>query len=114
MGMSAEVIAIGPFSQEVAGFLGYPAERFANTKEGATVTCRLFGIAEGSTVSRQFAELLGISDPWDFNQHQIDRTMINVAALEAFGKMYSDYQFDVQALTVLLKAGFSAHFRPEG
>ena len=114
MGMSAEVIAIGPFSPEVAGFLGYPAKLFTNTKEGAIVTCRLFGISEGSTVSRQFAALLGISDPWDFNQHQVDSTMVNVPGLEAFGQRYSDYDSDVEALKVLLRAGFAFHFRPEG
>ena len=76
MGMSAEIIAVGPFSPEVAGFLGYPARLYANTREGAIVTCRLFRIAEGSTLSRQLAALLGVSDAWDFNQHQIDRTMV--------------------------------------
>lgn len=114
MGMFAEIIAIGPFSPEVAGFLGYPSGLFANTKDGAVVTCRLFGIAEGSTLSRQFAALLGVADPWDFNQHEVDRSMINVPGLEAFGQQYPDYEADVQALKALLSAGFAFHFRPEG
>lgn len=114
MGMSAEIIAVGPFSPDVAGLLGYPARLFVNAKDGAIVTCRLFGIAEGSTLSKQFAALLGVSDPWDFNQHQIDPNMIDVSGLEAFGQQYADYEADVQALKALLKAGFAFHFRPEG
>lgn len=112
--MSAEIIAIGPFSQEVAGCLGYPARLFTNTKSGAIVTCHLFGIVEGSTLSRHFSLLFGISDPWDFNQHQVDRNRVDVAGLEAFGRQYPDYEADVEALKVLLKAGFDFHFRPEG
>lgn len=114
MGLSAEIIAIGPFSQDVVEFLGYPVAFFANTKEGAIVTCRLFGIAQGSTLSRHFASLLGVSDPWDFNQHRIDRALVDIAGLEAFGEQYPDYESDVQALKVLLRAGFDVHFRPEG
>lgn len=114
MGMAAEIIAVGPFSRQVADHLDYPASHFANTKVGATVTCRLFGIEEGSTVSRQFAALLGVSEPWDFNQHLIDRALIDVAGLRAFGQHYSDYERDVRALEVLLTAGFTFHFRPEG
>ena len=114
MGMCAEIIAIGPFSQSVAGYLGYSAELFANTTEGAVVTARLFGILEGSGLSREFASLLGISDPWDFNQHQIEPSIINVLGLESFAKTYSEYDDDVNSLKVLLTAGFAFHFRPEG
>lgn len=114
MGMCAVVIAIGPFSRSVADFLGYPAELFANTREGAVVTAHLFGILEGSGLSRQFALLLGISDPWDFNQHQIEPSSVDGAGLESFAEAYPDYADDVGSLRALLSAGFALHFRPEG
>jgi hypothetical protein len=114
MGMCAEIIAIGPYSSGIAKFLNYPAELFANTRPGTVVSSRLFGIAEGSSLSREFAAFLGISDPWDFNQHKIDAARIDLAGLRLFGQVYEEYNGDVTALLALLMAGFEFHFRPEG
>lgn len=114
MGLSAELIAIGPFSPAVAAVLDYPAERFATTRLGVIVTRRLFGIVEGSTVSRELAVLFGIFDPWDFNRHVVVPASIDRSGLASFARTYPDYADDVQALGVLLDAGFDIHFRPEG
>jgi len=114
MGMCAQLVAIGPFSQEIACWLSYRAELYANTRHGTVVTHYLFGIGEGSTLSRQFAGLVGISDPWDFNQHQIDTSAVDWVGLKAFAADYPHYDEDVEALAALSKAGFTFHFRPEG
>ncbi|WP_386066908.1 hypothetical protein ACFJIW_20720 [Tahibacter sp. UC22_41] len=114
MGMCAELIATGPFSPAVAAFLDYPVERFATARHGAIVTRRLFGIEEGSTVSREFAALLGISDPWDFSRHAVDLALVDRPGLVSFAAAYPHYADDVRALGVLLDAGFDIHFRPEG
>ena len=114
MGLCAGLIAIGPFSPTVAAFLDYPAERFASTRHGVVVTRRLFGIVEGSSASREFAVLLGIVDPWDFDQHLVVPASIDRPGLASFARTYPDYADDVQALGVLPDAGFDIHFRPEG
>ena len=114
MGMSAEIIAIGPYSKAVAGAMDYRPERYASTKEGAIVTRRLFCVSEGSTVSREFAALLGITDPWDFSQHKIDNSRVDIAGLRAFAELYTEYNEEVESLETLLNAGFDLHFRPEG
>lgn len=114
MGMCAEIIAIGPFSRAIAGILDYPSARYAATREGAIVSRRIFGISEGSTVSREFAACLGISDAWDFNQHRIDNAKIDFDGLKRFGETYDDYADEIDILEVLVKSGFELHFRPEG
>jgi hypothetical protein len=114
MGMSAEIIAIGPFTNAVAELLDYRSELYAATLEGAIVSRRLFGIAEGSTVSREFAENFGINDPWDFNQHRIDSAKIDFVGLKKFSEIYDEYADEIRILEVLVKSGFELHFRPEG
>ncbi|MEZ4295688.1 MAG: hypothetical protein R3B70_11980 [Polyangiaceae bacterium] len=114
MGMSAEIIAVGPFSKAVVAHLDYRPELYARAREGAIVTRRLFGISEGSALSRELAGLLGISDPWDFNQHKVRTENVDASALREWGSKYPDYSEDVEALLVLAGAGFEMHFRPEG
>ena len=114
MGMCAEVIAIGPFSAAVADLLDYRCELYAKTKTGAIISRRLFGILEGSSVSREFAAYLGISDPWDFNQHKIDNAKIDFAGLKEFGAAYDSYANEIEILDSLARLGFELHFRPEG
>lgn len=114
MGMAAELIAIGPYSDAIADFLDYGRERYKLTPEGTMISCRLFGIYEGSTVSREFAHMLGITDPWDFSQHKLNPAKADVSKLEKFGQVYEDYERDVEAFKVLHKNGFEFHFRPQG
>ena len=114
MGMCAEIIAIGPFTEAVANILDYRPELYAATTEGAIVSRRLFGITEGSTVSRMFAAYLGISDAWDFNQHRIDNSKIDFVGLEEFGRRYDSYADEVEVLESLVRSGFELHFRPQG
>jgi hypothetical protein len=114
MGMCAEIIAIGPYTKSIAGFLDYSAERYDATREGSVISRRLFGINEGSTLSREFAAHLGISDPWDFNQHKITNADIDFIGLKAFGHMYNQYADEIKIFEMLVKVGFEFHFRPEG
>ena len=114
MGMCAEIIAIGPYSPLLDGFLEYRPDFYKATNAGTIISERLFGIAEGSTLSSEFAALFGISDPWDFNQHRIDNSRIDLPGLQSFSRIYDHYSRDVEALEVLIGAGFEFHFRPEG
>ena len=114
MGMSAELIAIGPYSEEISEFLDYRGNFYSKTQPGAIVTRRLFGIVQGSTLSREFAALLGISDPWDFNQHKVLLSRLDSEGLKRFFEIYSDHAQDYKAFEALRCAGFEFHFRPEG
>ncbi len=114
MGMCAEIIAIGPFTRAIAELLDYRSELYATTAEGAIISRRLFGIVEGSTVSRMFATHLGINDTWDFNQHKVDNTKIDFVGLRGFVQQYDSYADEVAILEALANAGFELHFRPEG
>jgi hypothetical protein len=114
MGMCAEVIAIGPYSRNVSALLDYKPELYISTPERAVISRRLFGINEGSTLSRKLATLLGIHDPWNFGEHKIIPSRVNIAGLREFAAEYSEYTDEVHAFEVLLGAGFEFHFRPEG
>lgn len=92
MGMAANLIGIGAFKNELIGHFEYPAQYYKNTKEGMILTRELFGIYEGSSVSREFASFLGINDAWDFNQHKLDSKKIDFEGLQDFCcNRYSDY-----------------------
>jgi len=84
MGMSAEIFAIGPFSADIADALSYPAEHYNNTRAGVPVVTSLFTYMPGSSSSREFAGLLGITDPWDFNQHKLRASVVDIAPLKTF------------------------------
>jgi hypothetical protein len=117
MGMCAEIVAFGPYSPDIADYLEYPAEFYRGTKTGALVVRTLFGIAEGSSASREFARCLGISDPWDFNQHKIDSSRIDFVALQFLFKTLAggeDYSKDAKALAAFKAAGFQFVFAPCG
>ncbi len=112
--MCAEIIAVGPYSESVGHFMEYPEQHYASTLAGSIITRRLFGIIEGSTLSREFAFLLGVTDPWDFSQHRLSHTLFDTVGLMEFGRRYPDYLQDVESLIGLMSAGFEFHFRPEG
>lgn len=114
MGMCAEIVAIGPFQRWLIPHLDYPEEHYADTREGAIVTLLLFGILEGSSLSRDFANLLGVTDPWDHNQHKLDPRNFDREGLMLFGAAYDTYDKDVNTLLTLANAGWEFHFRPNG
>lgn len=114
MGMSAEVLAVGPFRRSLLPFLGHPAERYAATREGATLVESVFRTPEGSSRSRQLAECLGI-DPWDFNTHAFNPWSVDLAALrELFAGALHGEAHPVDAFVGLREAGFEFFFLPNG
>jgi len=114
MGMCAELIAVGAYTKNIIDVLDYPIDRYKSLNNGSIITVRLFGIIEGSSLSRKFAELLGISDAWDFNQHKIINEKINIEGLRKFVETYEEYADDLDKLIKLKDNGFEFHFRPEG
>ncbi|XXX74630.1 hypothetical protein WMF30_43970 [Sorangium sp. So ce134] len=80
MGMSAEVLAIGPFRRDLVPHLCHPAERFEATVEGALIVERVFYTPEGSSRSRQLASCFGV-DPWALGRHALDPFRADLGAL---------------------------------
>ena len=119
MSMCAQILAIGRFHPELVPWLEYSANLYADTKIGAPVVKTIFGIVEGSTASRRFALLVGIDDPWDFNQHKIDPLRIDFEGLRThlkslLGWAEGDYQRDLEALEKFSRDGFDLYFVPNG
>jgi hypothetical protein len=117
MGMAADVIGFGPFSHEVAAFLEYSPELYRRTRAGTPVVRQLFGITHGTSASAAFAACLGITDPWDFNQHKISSSAVNVPGLRALFDTLQDgddFLEDLEAFVALQERGFEFFFRPNG
>jgi hypothetical protein len=107
MGMDAEVIAIGPFSEAAVSFLTYPAEVYANTRPGTTILDKVFTVESGdSDESRELARLVG-AEVWDFNTHELDPSKVDLAGLAE--------RFDgVERFVGLAAAGFRFYYLPNG
>ena len=119
MGMLANILAIGPFSHDIADTLEYPAEFYASTRPGAPVIAYLFyGRMTGNTASSQFAAYLGITDPWDFNQHKVDPAWVDVdglcSFLDGFYEDENSLRGDSQSFLRLWEKRFDFYFRPNG
>lgn len=120
MSLCADLVAWGPYSPEIARYLEYPPEFYRSTRPGALVVTELtelFGITEGTSASIEFAACFGITDVWDFNQHQIDPNRIDLDRLRTVlgGLEYADeYVRHVDVLLALRASGFKFMFRPNG
>ncbi len=109
MGMSAEVVAIGPFHSDLSEHLAIPQARRFPVRNGAIVVRALFVTPEGSSAGHRLAKWLGISDPWDFNTHRISGEL---ASLPELRDRYGDA--DVDAFVALAVFGFELFFMPNG
>lgn len=111
MGMSAEIVAIGPFSEELVPILQHAAHRYEGTRAGTpVVTLIVSGV--GSTSSRELAAACGIG-PWDFGQHALDPAKIDIDKFGAAAQSLGAYKA-VTALRELVAAGFELFFLPNG
>lgn len=107
MGCDANIIAVGPFSNRVAGSLGYPAEQYAGVAEGATVITVVFETF-GSTNSEALARCFGVGR-WDLGRHHLDASRADLETLRRDFEESSTEQF-----TVLREAGFQFYYMPRG
>jgi hypothetical protein len=113
MGMDADVIAIGPFSQDIIDMLDYPAEYYDKTKPGATVITTVFS-ATSTDLSYQLARAMGV-DAWDFNTHKIDPKNVDMEDLEEFVDCAVEHGMeDITTFIKLVGKGFTFFYRPNG
>ena len=108
MSMEAEVIAIGPFSPKIAGFMEYPQEHYRDTRDGVPVLRVLFHVYNGTNVSMEMALSLGVQ-AWDFNTLHLNPTVANI---DKPGQMFDATEVD--AFLALREAGFQFYFMPNG
>lgn len=108
MGMTSDVLAIGPFGDAILDHMEYPPKFYVDTREGAPIVRTVFQVYEGSSRSRELAGCFGI-DPWDFNQHELDPARADLAKLRA--TLGPD---EVATFEALRGAGFKFYVRPNG
>ena len=118
MSLYGMVLAIGPFHRDATVHLEYPANFYERTRAGSLVARELFVIS-GTQLTTEFAKLLGIDDPWDFNQHRLDPRRIRADELRAFlselgGDDAEDNLKDLDRMLALGKLGFQLLFCPRG
>jgi hypothetical protein len=105
MGLDAQVIAIGPYSETVASSLEYGAAFYASVAPKTTVVTNVF-VAGTSDASDKLAGAFGVG-AMELGKHQLDPNHANTAALsELFGEQ------DVQKFLRLAEAGFTFFYLP--
>jgi hypothetical protein len=108
MGLTAQVFAVGTFSGSVVPYLNYPPAFYANTREGVVLPEIVFWIETGSNASRELASCFEV-DPWDFNRHELDPSVVDLPRLTQLVG-----EDDVARFLGLRSAGFRFFFLPNG
>lgn len=105
MGLDAQLIAIGPFSAEVASALEYGPDFYSAVKPGTTVVSNVF-IAGTSDASHKLAAAFGVG-AMELGRHKLDGNQANIGALiDVFGEL------NVAQFQCLVRHGFSFFFLP--
>jgi hypothetical protein len=81
--LTAEILAIGPFSAAIAPFLPYSSERYEGVPEGTPVIATIIDTYRDTEQTFELAACFGV-DPWDFNAHApLDPARVDLEALGA-------------------------------
>ncbi|MEM6972352.1 MAG: hypothetical protein AAF577_06060 [Pseudomonadota bacterium] len=117
MGMYGEVLAVGPFSPALVEHYDFPSRYYVGLDERTTIVTFLFGILEGSSATRDLANGLGITDCWDFNQHRLNPSTVDMPALYDSVARLSEgdsYRHDLKRLEAFLAQDYTCYFMPNG
>jgi hypothetical protein len=107
MGLDAQVIAIGPFSPEIADSLEYGGQRYADVPNGATVVTTIF-LAATSGESHDLAAAFGVG-ALDMGKHHLDAYKADLAKLRDL-----DSERAVADFLNLREHGFQFYYLPNG
>ena len=116
MGMSAEILALGPFDPALVPHLTHPPERYARVRPGALLLEPVTPATPGSTCGHELAEAVGAT-AWDFDTHALDVARIDWDAMRvALGRFLDAAAVDpiIDRFRALAAAGFRFWFRPNG
>lgn len=105
MGLDAQVIAIGPYSSEVASSLEYEESFYVGVVPGTVVVTNVF-LACTSEDSHKLASAFGVG-AMELGKHQLNPETANVAELaNVFGES------NVAEFQCLVRNGFSFFYLP--
>lgn len=114
MGMNAELLAVGPYSESVADALGYPADFYSDTPEGAIIITSV-AYCPTSDGSRGLAHALGVG-PWAFEWHcdVLAHTRLEDVDLQLMAESVEGEVEAVESFLKLALAGFVFYYLPNG
>lgn len=107
MGLDAQVIAIGPFSQEIADSLEYGVQRYTGVPGGATVITTMF-LAATSSDSHALAAAFGVG-AFEMGKHHLDAYKADLAQLRHLCS-----EREVTDFLKLRENGFQFYYLPNG
>ena len=107
MGLDAQVIAIGPFSPEIADSLEYGAQRYAEVPAGTTVVTNVF-LAPTSDDSHALAAAFGVG-AFEMGKHHLDAHKVNLERLRGLCS-----EREVADFLRLREHGFQFYYLPNG
>ena len=110
MSMSAAVLAIGGFREDLIPLLSHSPQRYEGTQDGAMIVECLFTRfgSQGRTASHELAAALA-AKAWDFSTHELRLERIDLEELESLVG-----SAEVEKFKALHAAGFRFFFRPNG
>lgn len=105
MGLDAQIIAIGPYSNEVDSSLEYGTDFYADVSPGTIVVVNVF-IACSSETSHKLAAAFGVG-AMDLGKHKLDPNKANLGELiDIFGES------NVEQFLCLAMNNFEFYFLP--
>ncbi len=107
MGMDAQVIAIGPFDEEIVDALEYGRGSYDNVEKGVTVVTNVF-VACTSEESRALA-LAFDAGPWELGSHHLAPHLAKIPVLVELFE-----QENVDRFLMLRDGGFDFYYLPNG
>jgi hypothetical protein len=116
MGMSAEILALGPFNPSLVLHLPRPPELYSRVPVGALLLEPVVPQTPGSTTGRALAASVGAS-AWDFDTHALDPDRFDWPALQLALASYlpdPEVLIILARLRALITAGFRFWFQPNG
>jgi len=105
MGLSSNVLAIGPFKENIIDCMYYDSKKYLNIFEGTIVVVPYLFSCNSSSDSFTLAKLLGV-DVWNFNTHHIIFDKIDWKLLKVFNIE------DSKKIEKLLENNFNLFFLP--
>jgi hypothetical protein len=123
MGMDADVIGIGPLTQEIlrTGGLDYDDEKYKDLPVGTIITCSFFRCVT-TGMSRELADAFGIGDPFDFGIHELSKTKrpfllshsdwLAVQVIAENEQTIKDAAKEIECFQACWRAGWTLLYRP--
>lgn len=119
MGMDADVIGVGPITQEIQNTRGlnYLDKEYVNLVEGTIITSTFFHCVT-SEMSRELAKALCIENPYDFAKHRVDGWPLDKFDWDTIREIVENEQpeesatEEIECFKACHRAGWTLIYRP--